>query len=70
MSSRLALLRLRLEKAAPPKVSEHRFDHAMPYPWGGYRFVCSCGQSGSVVPTVGAARAEHDRHAADEEGDA
>jgi hypothetical protein len=52
-----------------PKVVEHRFEHAMPYPWGGYRFVCSCGLAGPVVDTVGAARAEHDRHAASEAAD-
>jgi hypothetical protein len=44
-------------------IVEHRFESAMPYAWGGYRFVCSCGQSGSVVPDVAAAEAEHGRHA-------
>lgn len=44
-------------------IVEHHFERAMPYAWGGYRFVCSCGQSGSVVPDIRAAVAEHGRHA-------
>lgn len=43
---------------------DHEFENAMPYPWGGYRFVCSCGASGLVVPDEEAARADHRRHAA------
>lgn len=43
-------------------IVEHHFASAMPYAWGGYRFVCSCGTSGLVVPDEGAARADHERH--------
>lgn len=50
-------------RATSTDVDKHRFELAMPYPWGGCRFVCSCGESGQVVPDEGAARAEHQRHA-------